>query len=218
MALTPSVKDKLASMGNNVKYLIAPDIEHHIALTPWHKEYPQAEVIAPHGLKEKREKNPETKGLEYKHILKPGQGDNSTQHHHISDEFNNEFNVEYVHGHVNREIVFLHKSSKTLIEADLLFNLPALEQYSRTDVDLRKGILNRLLNGTQNATGHNIWQKRFLWYGLSRPDRNAFTQSVQRINEWDFDRIIPCHGNVVETNAKGVFENVFSYFLNLKST
>lgn len=203
-------------MGNNVKYLIAPDIEHHISLTPWHKEYPQAEVIAPHGLKEKREKNPDTKGLEYHHILEPNHGDSNAPSRHISDEFNNEFNIEYVYGHVNREIVFLHKASKTLIEADLIFNLPATEQYSRTDEDPTKGILNRLMNGMQTATGNNIWQKRFLWYALSRPDRKAFTQSMERINDWDFDRIIPCHGDVIETGGKGVFESLFSYFLKPK--
>jgi len=34
--------------------------------------------------------------------------------------------------HTNHELVAIHHPSKTLLEADLLFNLPAKEQYSRT--------------------------------------------------------------------------------------
>ena len=34
--------------------------------------------------------------------------------------------------HTNHELVAIHHPSKTLLEADMLFNLPASEQYSRT--------------------------------------------------------------------------------------
>lgn len=40
----------------------------------------------------------------------------------------------YFSGHGNKDIAFLHKASKTLITADLLFNLPAKEQV-RTDIE-----------------------------------------------------------------------------------
>jgi hypothetical protein len=36
-----------------------------------------------------------------------------------------------VYGHGSRELVFLHKPTRTVIEADLLFNLPAKEQIPR---------------------------------------------------------------------------------------
>ena len=36
--------------------------------------------------------------------------------------------ISYFSGHESKEVAFLHKPSKTLIEADLLFNLPAKEQ------------------------------------------------------------------------------------------
>ena len=55
VALTEEVKKKVAAMGE-VKYITALDFEHHIFLAPWHKEYPNAKVIGPEGLPEKRTK------------------------------------------------------------------------------------------------------------------------------------------------------------------
>lgn len=33
-------------------------------------------------------------------------------------------------------------------------------------------------------------------------DREAFKQTMDRIFSWDFDSILPCHGNVVMTGGK----------------
>lgn len=41
-----------------------------------------------------------------------------------------EFKSEWFEGHPNQDVALLHVPSKTLIQADLLFNLPAKEQYS----------------------------------------------------------------------------------------
>lgn len=57
----------------------------------------------------------------------------------VDEEFDKEFQYEFVDAHPNKELVFFHKTSKTLIEADLLFNLPATEQYSRTGIDATTG-------------------------------------------------------------------------------
>ena len=40
-----------------------------------------------------------------------------------------------------------HKPSRTMIEADLLFNLPATEQFSKSGTDPRSGILTNDLCG-----------------------------------------------------------------------
>lgn len=54
-ALTEELKSKVDSMGE-VKYITALDYEHHIFLGPWYKEYPNAKVLGPEGLPEKRQK------------------------------------------------------------------------------------------------------------------------------------------------------------------
>ena len=115
--------------------------------------------------------------------------------------------------HPNKELVFFHKPTKTLIEADLIFNLPATEQYSRSGMDATSGWATKIFGALQNTRGNAIWQKRFLWYALSRSDRAGFGKSVQRINTWPIENIVPCHGDVIVGGGKGVFEKVMGWHL-----
>ena len=94
-----------------------------------------------------------------------------------------------------------------------MFNLPATEQYSRTNEGATSGFLTNMFVGLMTAHGEAKWQKRFLWYGVSSGDRKGFNESVRRIEEWDFDRIIPCHGDVLEKGGKGIFQNIFEWHL-----
>ena len=96
----------------------------------------------------------------------------------------------------------------------MMFNLPAKEQYSRTGEDPTSGILNKMFIGLQTTQGAATWQKRFLWYAASAGDRQGFNQSVRKIASWDFERIIPCHGDVIESGGKGIFKKVFEWHLN----
>jgi hypothetical protein len=135
----------------------------------------------------------------------------------ISDEFHDDFKVEYIDGHGNREIVLCHKPSRTLIEADLLFNLPCVEQYSRSEESATAGLLNRVFMPLLQARASPpMGHRRFAWYVLSKADRGSFTESVKRIYNWDFDRVIPCHGDVKEEGGKEVFRSVFEWFLGEK--
>ena len=211
VALTPAVKSKVASMGT-LKYIVAPDFEHHIFISPWAKEYPQAELIGMEGLPEKREADPDSKGYKFAHIFSKS----NKLDMQISPEFDQEFSYEYIHSHQNKELVFLHKPSRTMIEADVLFHLPATEQFSRSGVDASSGILTRIFGGMMNTRGNMIWQQRFLWYGAAGKDRAGFGASVKRIDQWDFDRIIPCHGDVIETGGKDVWHKLTDWFRQAK--
>jgi hypothetical protein len=210
VALTPEVKTTVDSLGGNVKYIAAPDLEHHIFLTPWKEAYPNAEIIAPEGLREKREANPETKGLDFSHIYTAY----NKKDLKVSEEFDAEFQTEYVDSHPSRDLVFLHKPTKTLIEADVLFNLPATEQYSKTGIAADDGFFTKLAIQFQSTQAPATWQQRFIWYVVSSKNRAGFTESVKTIDKWDFDRLIPCHGDVIETGAKDVFRRVFGWYLN----
>lgn len=211
VSLTPDVRDTIKSLDGTVKYIAALDLEHHIQLTPWKEAFPDAEIIAPEGLWEKRQSVPEYKDTKFDHIITK-----HTRHEKqsISEEFDAEFEMEYVYGHPSRELVFLHKPSCTLIEADLLFNLPAREQYSKTQ-DGPSGLLTKIANTFMSATPPATLQKRFAWYLLAGADREAFIKSVKRIDQWDFNRLIPCHGDVVESGAKSVFRTVMEWFLEI---
>ncbi|KAF1353324.1 hypothetical protein BDV97DRAFT_346310 [Delphinella strobiligena] len=207
VALTQDVRKTISAMGE-VKYLIANDVEHHIFLDEWHEAFPSARLIGPEDLAPKREK--QGKALPWANLFK--KNDDSTLK--IDEAFDAEFDAEYVHSHINKELVFNHRPSRTLIEADLLFNLPATEQMSKTGESAETGILTKLFVGMNNTKGDAIWQKRFLWNGASSSDRPAFNQSMARIDKWNFDRIIPCHGDVIETGGKGIFRKVMEWHLN----
>jgi len=208
-ALTPEVKSTVESMGNKVTYIAALDFEHHIFLSEWAKAYPSASLLGVEGLPEKREKDPETAGSKFAFVWTQKNKNDMK----VDPEFDREFDYEYVGGHANKELVFCHKPNKTLIEADMMFNLPATEQFSKTGLDATSGILTKMFIGLQNTVGAATWQKRFLWYAASSKDRPSFNQSAKKIASWDFDRIIPCHGDVIETGGKGIFRKVFEWHL-----
>ncbi|KAI9795855.1 MAG: hypothetical protein M1833_006804 [Piccolia ochrophora] len=207
-ALTPEIKSTVESLGNNVRYIAALDIEHHIFLGPWHEAFPNAKVLGPEGLPEKRA-NQKNENVPFATVFTQ----KNKAETRIDPEFDADFDYEYVGSHASKELVFLYRPDRTIIEADLMFNLPAHEQYSKTPEDATSGLLTKLFTSFQNTQGPATWQKRFVWYATSSGDRPGFAASVERINKWDFDRLIPCHGDVIETGAKGIFQKVFAWHL-----
>ena len=213
VALTPEVKAKVSELGGDVKYLVALDFEHHIFLSEWATAYPGAKLVGPDGLPEKRLKSQDEKiGKEPFAVVFDPKNKNQIK---IGPDFDQDFEYEYVDAHPNKEIVFVYKPEKILIEADLMFNLPATEQYSRVPAAQKPkgGILASLGNAIWNTQGEAKGAKRFTWYALSRRDRTGFNASIQKINSWDFTTLIPCHGDVIEGNAKAVFDKVFEWHL-----
>ena len=98
------------------------------------------------------------------------------------------------------EIAFYHRSSRTLIVADLLFNL------SEKDAWITK-VLGSLVIGRYPGC-------RFA--RLYRPaviDRRRMRASINRMLAWDFDQIVMGHGAVVKNKGKEVFCAAFQLAL-----
>jgi hypothetical protein len=129
----------------------------------------------------------------------------------IAPEVDAEMEYELVDAHVNKELVFFHRPSRTLLQADLIFNLPATEQYRRTGEVANSGWASRLSCYLQNTS--SVWQRRMLWYVISARDRPGFNRSISRINGWGFENIIPCHGDSMVGDGKAVFERVMQWHL-----
>ncbi|AEO65169.1 uncharacterized protein THITE_2047627 [Thermothielavioides terrestris NRRL 8126] len=221
VALTDAARAKVAELGGDVRYLVATDIEHHIFLSEWAAAYPGAKLVGPEGLPEKRRKAA-AKGNDAKIGAEPFAAvitkENCKDVSRIGEDFAADFDMEYVHAHPNRELVFLYRPGRVLIEADLMFNLPAAEQYSRVPAAQRPrpGLLARLFEGLQSTEGEALAMKRFLWHAVSRADRAAFNESVRRIAAWDFDTVVPCHGETLVGDGKAVFQKVFAWHLGGK--
>jgi hypothetical protein len=82
-----------------------------------------------------------------------------------------------------------------LIVADLFFNLtPAKSKLDR---------FARALAGIgESPRPSRLWS-------MMIQDRSAFAASIQEILSWDFDRIIPGHGECVHSNGKPVLAHAF---------
>jgi len=213
VALTPEVKAKIAQLGGNLQYIVAPDIEHHIFISDWATEFPGAKIIGPEGLPEKRLKTKDDPRIGKEKFFAVFEA-RTKREIKITEEFDRDFEYEYVDAHPNKELVFFYKPDRVLIEADLMFNLPATEQYSRVPEEQRKdGVLGGVFASFQTTQGEAKGTKRFIWHVLSRGDRPGFNESVRKIHGWDFATIIPCHGDSIEGNGKEVFEKIFDWHL-----
>jgi hypothetical protein len=95
------------------------------------------------------------------------------------------------------EHVFLHVPSRTLMVADLVFNIE-----SHADAWTR---LFFRLNGALNVLRPTRMFRSCI------KDRAAFEVTVEEIFQWDFDRLVPCHGQIVETGAKARLRNEFKF-------
>ena len=83
------------------------------------------------------------------------------------------------------ELVFLHTASRTLILTDLLFQI-------RYPVNL----LTKMVLWMSGTNGGKLAQSR-LWRSVTK-DRAAAGRSVEKMLEWDFDRVVLAHGDFVE--------------------
>ncbi|KAM5531372.1 hypothetical protein V8D89_014965 [Ganoderma adspersum] len=192
--LNESTKAKLREMGP-VKWIIGADMFHHMFLADFKKEYPDAKVIAVDAAKMKKE----VAGAGLKFDGAWG-----------ADPLNTKYGFEddltlcsYFTGFLNKDVAFLHKDSKTLIQTDLL-NFSAREQYP-------------LAGGTPffswSSWNPFSWMnsKTVWWLGQ---DKVAMRRDVKTVAEWDFDRIIPCHGDVIETGGKKAWMEAYRDFLD----
>lgn len=84
-----------------------------------------------------------------------------------------------------REVVLFHRPSRTLLMTDLCFNI----QRSSSTI----GRLFFWANGMWQVFGPSRIVRQL---GVS--NRAALRRSLARVRRWDFDRIVPGHGEVIE--------------------
>ena len=128
-----------------VKYLMAPDMEHHLFLKPWKEAFPEAQVLAPQGMNLKEQ-------IKFDYLYTPD---------HLDQTYGDgEILAHYFPGHKTLEIALLHVPSRTLINADLTHILPAREQYSMTKEDPTKGFVTGLF--IKGFSPGNNWLHNFI--------------------------------------------------------
>lgn len=113
------------------------------------------------------------------------------------DSWRGEIDCAWVDGFRLNEVVLLHRASKTLLLTDLCFHI----QHSESRTSRAFFRLN------------DMWQR----FGPSRiirrlavSDRRALEGSLQQILGWDFERVLPSHGEMLETGAKAALRRAWN--------
>ena len=169
-------KAAISALGN-VAYIVAPGTYHHLYVPSAQAAFPDAETYICPGIERKR---PE---LDFDWIL----GDKSP------DAWDDVLDQALVRGtkHI-WEVAFYHRPSKTLLLVDLIENFTDQTPNVNWVLMLWWKVVFRMWNNPKPAPEYQMgWR-----------DKAAAAKSLSKILEWDFDRIILSHGDLIETGAK----------------
>lgn len=165
-----------------VRHIVGPNKFHHFFIGDWARAYPDARTWAAPGLADKKK--------------------NVAFHEELSDrapsEWSDELDQHLVQGAPQiGEVVFFHRASRTLILVDLAFNI------HRADSWVARAAFRML----------GAWDR----FGTSRlgrfymKDRAAVRESIDHLLEWDFDRVVLTHGDVIESDGHEAVRRSFEW-------
>lgn len=169
---------------SKVSAIVAPSQMHDLYLMPYFEKFPKAQFYCAPGLAEEHPHFPFTAELSF--------GNNYF--------WNKEIQLLLIHGmpKVN-EVVFLHRSSRSLIVADLVFNLGR-------DCSLLTKCYLFFSGAYRKVTPSKLFK-------LLIKDKQAVKLSIEIMLLWDFDRIIMGHGDIVNTSAREALRKAYAWLL-----
>ena len=183
------VKSEIDALGE-VKYIIAPGNYHHLFVTDFQKQYPNAETFLCPGLEKKRP------DIKYDRIIndKP-----DSRWGGVLDQVVIE-GTKYIW-----EVAFFHKPSKTLILVDLLENIgDDYKHHASLLLRFWWKIVFRMWNNPKAAPEYQMgWGKKEL-----------VRSGLNKILSWNAERVILAHGEPVETNVAKVLSSAWQKVLN----
>jgi hypothetical protein len=179
--MTPVLRGELAALGE-VRHVVGPNLWHDECLREFQAEHPAALFHAAPGLA--AIKRDVRFGAELSDAPHPDWAGLLEQHGVVGMPKMN-------------EVVFLHPASRSLIIADLAFNLGPEGPWWFGWLMRAYGAWNRF-----GPTPLEKWLMR---------DKAAVRASLDLILEWDFDRIIVGHGHNIEAGGKEVFRRAYAF-------
>lgn len=185
-----STKHEIDAIGR-VKYIIAPGYFHHLFVTDFQQQYPDAETFLCPGLERKRP------DIKFEWIL-----GNKPDH-----RWDGVIEQVVVQGpKIIWEVAFVHKPSKTLILVDILENIGDDFQHP-TGIYLQFWwkVVFRMWNKPKAAPEYQVaWGKK-----------EIVKKSLNKIISWDADRIILAHGELIEKDVKTTLTSAWDKVLHV---
>ncbi len=164
-----------------VRAVVAPSLVHHFYVGDYGAAYPQATLYAAPGLEKKRA------DVRFGAVLDdeppPPWAGQIDQHVFRGTPMMN-------------EVVFFHAPTRTLLLTDLAFNVVR-------PMTGRARFFLRLVNA------RGFGPHRIIRFGVR--DRVAARASLERILQWDFDRITVTHGDVLESGGHEALRTAFAW-------
>jgi hypothetical protein len=179
VALDGALRAAVDALGT-VRAVVAPSLFHHLYVGQWMDAYPRATFSPCPGLAEKRA------DLKWGTVL----GDE------LRDEWAADLDQAAFTSRFEREVVFFHRKTRTLVCADALLNLSVHPSRATRIVAL-------LMANT--APGKGYLER------IAVRDWKLGRRQVDRILEWDIERIALAHGGLVERDGKNVVRDAYSW-------
>ncbi len=182
----PQLITELDQLGE-IKYLVSPNKLHHLFLSDWIEQYPQALCYGSPGLAAKR------KDIHFEGVL------GMTAEPQWADDIDQ---TVFKGSSIMEEVVFFHKSSRTLLFADLIENF--------------------------NVEAFNWWQASLARFaGIVAPDgrtpidwrmsfmlnKEAARKSLQTLMSWQPECLVISHGECVYSDAHIFLKKSFAWLL-----
>lgn len=95
------------------------------------------------------------------------------------------------------EVLFLHRPTATLITADLLMSTHAED-----------GLATRMLGKLVRIHEVPAMPVELRW---AFHDRKASLATIERLLEWEFNRVIYAHGHILETGGRAAVERAYEF-------
>lgn len=165
-----------------VRWLVAPNKVHHLYLGGWIQAFPEAQLAGAPGLAEKR------KDLRFDARLDDGPPAGWPE----VIQF-----VAIEGSPTMNEVVFFHAPSGSVLFTDLVFNTPGEGPNTAP--------LFNFIVGSRGRFGPHRMIRSFF------RDKRAVARGIDRVLQWDFDRVIVTHGDVLETGGREKLRAAFAY-------
>jgi len=189
IALKNGDRALLDSLGT-VTHLVAPNLFHHLHFGEAQAIYPNAMAWGVAGLPQKRP------DLRFDALLDQPGNFEETLYYQPFRGFSSILpqGIQLAH-----ETVFWHPPSGSVILTDIAFNFDDTFPFTSR--------LAAQLLGTYQTLRPSRLEK---W---GTRDKAAVENSIRQVLTWEFDRVIPGHGAVLETHGKAQLQRGFEWFL-----
>jgi len=180
VALDDATRAEVDGLGE-VRAVVAPSLFHHLYVGEWMRAYPRATFWACPGLEQKRAD-----------LAWTGTVDGDVARAEWADALEQ----APLTARFEREVVFFHRATRTLICADALLNL------RRHPSPLTRAVAVLMRN-----TGPGLgWMERF-----TIRDRALGRRQADRVLDWDIDGVVLAHGDLVTAGGREAFRRAYAW-------